>query len=187
MPAVVNFAANLVLGGAVPLVLRRSPAIRRELTSWALLALVGFEAFVFTPVATYLFRFYPQWSMLYIFDPQIFPELDNWVGVLSFVAVLANFGAVLGGFYATREGLLRGERWLVWLAPGLGAAIALFVFVFFGKRVVFMGDYDAFWQGNADIFLARVGGWIGLLLYGGSALFVSFLHTRFADHDPSLV
>lgn len=187
MPAVINLAANLILGSAVALVLARSQAMRRELMSWPLLALVGFEAIVFTPIATFLFRFYPQWSMLYVFDPQIFPELENWIGLVALVAVLANFAAALGGFLATREGLLRHHRELTWGATAAGGASILLFFVLFGERVVFMGDYDAFWQGNADIFLARVGGWLGLLLYAGAGLFVAFLHTRFADHDPSFV
>lgn len=187
MPAIINFAANLILGGAVALALQRSPAVRRELMSWAFLALIGFEALVFTPVATYLFRFYPQWSMLYVFDPQMFPELEAWIGVLSLVAVLVNFAGAVGGFYATREGLLRRRRWLTYAAPGFGGAVVLLTLAVFGKRVVFMGDYDAYWQGNADVFLARLGGWVGLLLYGGSALFVAFLRTRFSDHDPKLV
>jgi hypothetical protein len=187
MPAVINFAANLVLGSAVPLVLRRSPALRRELMSWQLLALVGFEALVFTPVATYLFRFYPQWSMLYMFDPQIFPELDNWIGALSLMAVLLNFAAALGAFYATREGLLRGAGWLTYGALTTGGALAVILLALFARRIGLMGDYDAFWQGNADLFLVRLGGWIGLLLYAAAGLFVAFLHTRFADRDPSLV
>jgi hypothetical protein len=187
MPALINIAANLILGGAVAWVLRGSSAIRREVMSWALLALVGFEALIFTPVATYLFRFYPQWSMLYVFDPQIFPALESWIGVLSFLEVLLNFAAAVGAFCATREGLLRGKRWLTYAAPGLGAGLALVLFMAYGERIVFMGDYDTFWQGNADLFLVRLGGWVGLTLYAGAVFFIVFLHRRFADHDPKLV
>src|SRR5512145_2073632 len=98
MPALINIAANLVFGGSLAYVTRRSPAVRRELTSWALIFLVAFEALVFTPVATYLFRFYPQWSMLYWFDPQVLPGIERWLGALSALAVLLNFGAAVGGF-----------------------------------------------------------------------------------------
>jgi hypothetical protein len=187
MPAIINLAANLALGGAVALVLQRSQAVRRELMSWALLAVVGFEALVFTPIATFLFRFYPQWSMLYVFDPQIFPELDNWIGFLSLLAVLLNFSAVIGGFWTTREGLLTGTKWMIWAPMGAGGAITLLTVLFFARRVVFMGDYDAFWQGNADLFLMRGAGWAGLVLYAGAGIFVAFLRSRFADHDPKLL
>ena len=187
MPAVLNFAANLVLGGAVVLALQKSRALRRDLLSWPLLVLIAFEALVFTPIATYLFRFYPQWSMLYLFDPQIFPELDNWIGLLSLSAVLLNFAGVLFGFYATRDGVLRDKRWLTYCAPGTGAGLALLCFAFFAKRIVFLGDFDAFWQGTANLAVTKLAGWLGLLLYVSGALFVTFLHRRFADHDPKCV
>jgi hypothetical protein len=187
MNAVINLAANLALGGAVALVLQRSQAVRRELMSWALLSIVGFEAVVFTPIATFLFRFYPQWSMLYVFDPQIFPELDSWIGMLSLLAVLLNFAAVIGGFWTTRRGLLAGKKWMIWAPMGAGGGIALLTVLLFARRVVFMGDYDAFWQGNADLFLARAAGWVGLLLYASGALFVAYLRSHFSDHDPKLV
>ena len=48
--------------------------------------LLAFQAIVVTPIATLLFRFYPQWSMFYWFDPQIFPELDAYTGMLSAVS-----------------------------------------------------------------------------------------------------
>lgn len=187
MPAVLNFAVNLALGSFVVLVLQRSPALRRDRMSWPVLTLVIFEALLFTPVATYLFRFYPQWSMLYLFDPQIFPALDNWVGFLSLVAVLMNFVCVLGGFYTTREGLLRDKRWLTYGALVAAGVVVLLCFVLFGKRVAFIGDYDAYWQGNAELFLVRLAGWVGLALYASAAGLVLFLRSRFADHDPKLV
>jgi hypothetical protein len=187
MPAVINFAANLALGSLVVLVLPNSPALRRDLMSWPLLTLVVFESLLFTPVATYLFRFYPQWSMLYLFDPQIFPTLENWIGFLSLIVVLMNFMGAIGGFYATREGLLRGKRSLTYAAVALALVISLTCVICFGKRLVLIGDYDAFWQGNADIILIRFAGWLGLLLYASTALFVLFLRSRFADHDPKLI
>jgi len=187
MPALFNIAANLALGGGVALATRRSPAVRSELTSWALLFLVGFEAAIFTPAATYLFRFYPQWSMLYWFDPQIFPSLESWIGALSFVAVILNFAAAIGGFCVTRLGLLSRQDWLVWAPFGAAGVTTLVLLVLFGERVVFLGDYDAFWQGGARLFLLTAGGWVGLLLYAGGGAFVWWVRQRFADHDPSLL
>jgi len=187
MPAVINFAANLALGGGLAWVARRSPAVRRDFVSWALVFLVGFEAVVVTPVSTFLFRFYPQWSMLYAFDPQVFPNLDTWIGPLSLLAVLVNFAAALLGFFITRGGVVRGSRWLCFTPWAAGALIVIACAALYGERLVYIGDYDAFWQGTADLFLLRVGGWVGLALYVCSALFVRWVQRRFHDHDPSLV
>lgn len=187
MPAVINCAANLALGGSLAWVVKRSPAFHNELVSWPLLFLVAFEALVVTPVTTYLFRFYPQWSMLYWFDPQIFPGLDAWVGFLSLLAVLANAGGAVLGYYVTREGLLRGNQWMSyapWIAGGL---LASFTLLFYGDRVVFIGDYDTFWQGGADLLFTRVAGWVGFVTYAAAAGFVYWVHRTYRDRDPSLV
>jgi hypothetical protein len=187
MPALVNIAANFALGGATAWVTRHSPAVRREFVSWALLFLVGFEALAVTPVATFLFRFYPQWSMLYAFDPQIFPNLEEWIGLLSFLAILLNFAAALGGFHVTRLGVQRNQELVCYAPWAAGGFITLLILALGGRRVLFMGDYDAFWQGNADVLVTRAAGWVGLLLYASAAGFVFWLHRRFADHDPSIV
>jgi hypothetical protein len=187
MPAVINIAGNLALGSALTLAVRKSPALRRDFVNWAFLLLVSFEAVVFTPIATYLFRFYPQWSMLYWFDPQIFPEIESFVGILSFTAVLLNFGAVVLGYHLTREGLLRGDRRLTYVSAAAGGLLLLAVLGLYGERVALIGDYDTFWQGNAVVLFRRLAGWVGFLSYVGAGLFVFYVHRRFHDHDPSLV
>jgi hypothetical protein len=187
MPAVINIAANLLLGAGLALALRRSPAQRQELLSWPLLCLLAFEALVVTPVATYLFRFYPQWSMLYWFDPQIFTELERWVGPLSGVAVLLNFAAALGGYVLARRGIITDTKWMV-TAPITGATVTLILCTWlFGRRIAFIGDYDAFWSGHADLIFLRTPGIIGVGTYLLGIVFVVWLHARFRDHDPSLI
>ncbi len=187
MPAAINVAANFALGGALVLVLKASPAIRREMVSWGLLFLLFFEALVFTPVAVYLFRFYPQWSMLYWFDPQMFPRLDNWIGLLSFLATALNFAAAVVGFALARLGIIIGQRWLAWGPALVGVACVLLMIVAYGDRVAFIGDYDAFWQGTADLLFKRLAGWIGLGGYAAAVGFLFWVRSRFADHDPTLV
>ncbi len=187
MPAVINIAANLALGGGFALVARTSPALRRDFINWALLFLMAFEALVFTPVATYLFRFYPQWSMLYWFDPQIFPHLESWIGALSFVAVLFNFAAALLGYTVARHGVLTEQRWMSLLPLAAGAVWTLGVLVLYAERVAYIGDYDSFWQGNAELLFLRTPGWIGILLYASATAYVLFVRARFSNRDPSLV
>src|SRR6478672_9560650 len=102
MPVLINLAVNVVLGASGVLALRKSPALRQGFLSWQLLLLTAFEALVFTPVATYLFRFYPQWSMLYLFDPQLYPDLERWLSVLSALIITLNFAALVGGYALAR-------------------------------------------------------------------------------------
>jgi hypothetical protein len=187
MPAAVNIGANLMFGAALVLAVRRSPSLRQNFVGWVFFFLLGFEALLFTPVSTYLFRFYPQWSMLYWFDPQVFPDLHRWIGWLSALAVLLNFGAAILGFFLARLGILTGQTWL-WSVP-LAVASAVMAYVLFGfwDRIIYIGDHDSFWSGNASSLFSSLSGWIGILLYAALITFVVWIHRRFHDHDPSFL
>ena len=186
MPVIINIASNLILGAALPLGVRSSQALRQDFVCWQLLFLTAFEAAVFTPLSTYLFRFYPQWSLLYAFDPQLYPELDRWIGLMTGGAVLLNFGAVILGFALARAGILTGKKWL-WAAPlAAGAAVWTVVLLGGGDRILFIGDFDAFWAGNNPILYKRFAGWVGMLLYIATGGFVLWVRRRFAQHDPAL-
>jgi hypothetical protein len=187
MPVIVNVGANLVLGASLALALRRSPALHDGLVSWPLFFLLAFEGLVVTPVSTYLFRFYPQWSLLYWFDPQVLPGIERWLGAISAVVVLLNFGAAIGGLVAARFGIVRERSWM-WIAPlAAGSATIAFALVGFGRRIFFIGDHDSFWQGNADMLVTSAPGWAGILLYASTIAFVVFLRRRFWAKDPTFL
>ncbi len=187
MPALINLALNILLGAGVVLVLRRSQALHDQLLSWAFFVLLAFEMLLVTPITAYLFRFYPQWSMLYLFDPQIYADLDRAYGWMSLLAVLLNVVAGIAGFVALRMSLITRQTWIA--ASAIGCAIGLLLTVAFlhGERVIFIGDYDEFWQGNALFLLRTLPGWLGLWLYLLAGLLVYGLHRYFADHDPRLL
>ena len=187
MPAVINICANLLLGTTFVLALRHSQGIKQEILNWPLLTLLAFEALVVTPVATYLFRFYPQWSMLYWFDPQIYPEFDSWIGWLSAGAIALNFIAVLAGYFAGWLAIVHRQRWLAITCITLALTFVLYITFAYGDRIALIGDYDTFWQGQAIPIIKRQPGWIGISLYVFSFLFVLWLHTRFGDRDPSFL
>ena len=105
MPAPLNAAANLIFGAAGAMLLRRDAALRDDPFNGYFFTLLLFEAALVTPAATYLFRFYPDWSLLYWFDPQIYPRLELYVGWLSGTAIVANFILLLLGYTAARWGI----------------------------------------------------------------------------------
>lgn len=187
MPVVINIAANLLFGASLVLANRRSPALRQNVFSWSFFSLLAFEAMLFTPVATYVFRFYPQWSMLYWLDPQVFPAVERWIGWLSLAAVILNFAAAIGGYLLARLGVLASHVWM-WAAP-LVAATGLLVYagITYGDRIAFVGDYDAFWQGNAVLMFEAPPGIAGVVLYAAAVALVVWTRHRFGDHDPSLI
>jgi hypothetical protein len=187
MPALINIALNLLLGTVLVLALRHSQAMRQTLMSWAFFVLLGFETLLVTPVTTYLFRFYPQWSMLYFFDPQIFPDLERYIGLLSLLAVVLNVSAAFLGYILARMALLLRQPWM-WAAPiGAAAGVIFTIFILHGDRVLFVGDYDEFWQGNGAFILTSVPGITGLVLYLAAAALIVVVRRRFRDHDPSLI
>jgi hypothetical protein len=187
MPALINIAINLLFGTALVLALRHSQALRQSVMSWSFFVLLGFEAILMTPVTTYLFRFYPQWSMLYIFDPQIFPDLERYIGLLSLLAVVLNVGAAFLGYILARLAVVLRQPWM-WAAPiGAAAGVIFTIFILHGDRVLFVGDYDEFWQGNGAFILTSVPGITGLVLYITAAGLIVLVRRRYRDHDPSLI
>lgn len=187
MPALINLAANALLGVAFARLARQSPAGRQSLLSWPLLFATAFEALVFTPIATYLFRFYPQWSLLYWFDPQLYPDLERWIGLLSAGAVMLNFAALVGSYALARRGLQQRKDWQ-WITPAVvGGVMIVLVLILFGDRVVLIGDFDAYVQGSASLIFKRFAGWMGVLLYASTIGFTLWVQRRFAHHDPSLL
>lgn len=125
--------------------------------------------------------------MLYWLDPQMFPNLEDWIGALSLAAVLANTAAALVGFYLTRRGVFTEDRRLINAPWAIAGFIVLAVVLFFGNRVALVGDYDSFWKGEADLFFMHAAGWAGLLLYASAGALVWWVRRHHANSDPSIV
>jgi len=187
MPAVINIATNLAFGALIAIIAGRSLDLRRDYVNWPLLLMLAFEALIFTPIATFLFRFYPHWSLLYWFDPQVHPQLDDWIGWLSLLAVFLNFASALLGYTIARLGLIREVPMLRILPLACGILFIAYVSYAYGERIVLIGEGDAFWQGNASKLFSAGAGWLGLTLYTGMLGFLGWLHVRFGQQDAGLV
>lgn len=187
MPALYNLAAHLALGSALALTARRSEGFRQDPVSWPLILLFAFHALVAAPAATYLFRFFPQWSMLYAFDPQVFPHLERWIGPISGGVVVLNLGCSTAGYFIARAGILRGSRALE-ASPLVLATVAwIALLVSYPKRTFWVGSYDAYWQADAPFLFATLPGVIGWASYGLGLVFLFWVRRRFGEHEPSYV
>jgi len=187
MPAILNLVGNLALGASIAFIARRSQSFRTELVAWPLLFALAFEGVIVTPIATYLFRFYPQWSMLYGFDPQVFPGVDRFIGLLSLAIVVLNFSAVLAGYYLVRIGLARERQW-IWISPfATSGLVTLYVILFYAERIIYIGDFDSYSSSLAPFFLTTLPGCIGVLLYAFAGAFLLWVNARYSHRDPSFL
>lgn len=184
MPAIINVAANVIFGSVLAWIMRDHPLLKREQIGWPLVWLAAFQAVIFTPIAAYLFQFYPHWSMLYAVDPYVHPWWEDWRGTWSAIAVIANAVGACGAYGISWYGLAISRRWLVWMPAGLGSLIILSVLIGYGRRVLTITDYDHFWAGHGINLFTSVPGWIGICLYAGTSaglVFIARWSKRSAD------
>lgn len=187
MPVVFNVLASLVFGEVIAMSARSSAAFRRELISWPLIVLVAFHAVIAAPMQTFLLRFYPQWSTLYAFDPQVFPVLNRWMVPLCACAVFGNLLASCLGLFFARAAMLRDSMRFARLPLALAVAAWIVLAVNYYDRVLWVGTYEAYWQGDAYLFATTAAGWVGLMSYAGAAYFACWIARRFSDREPLYV
>ncbi|RYF11665.1 MAG: hypothetical protein EOO40_02870 [Deltaproteobacteria bacterium] len=186
MPVPFNLATSLLLGASLPPLLRRSEAFRHSFANWALLALALFMALVFTPATTYLVRYFPHWSTLYAFDPQLFPLVERGVGPLSAALVLSYFGVAAGGYAVSRHAILTNQ--VVWLALPLatGAGIWAVGLWHWQLQVLTVGEFDAFWQGSGTLLHRHRVGAVALLLHLGALVFLALVRRLAARQGQAM-
>ena len=125
--------------------------------------------------------------MLYLFDPQVFPNLDQWLNLLSAASALSNFFAAILGYGIARAGYLSGNSTKSSTPFVLGVGTIFGVLLFQFDRIAFVGDYDTYWQGQAQLFLKTAPGLLGIFTYLGAFIFVLWVHSRFSGRDPEFI
>lgn len=185
MPVPFNFATSLLMGALLPPLLWRSMALRQAFGNWMLLFLGTFFALIYTPVCTFTLRFFPHWSLLYGFDPQLFPQFEQQLGALSGVLVLMYFAVAVVGYGLSRRAVVK--RRPVWAVLPLLLSIAMWVggLWIWRDRIVAVSDFDGFWQGNAAALHRHMLGTTCILLHTSCMAFLLWLRCRFAHRDPS--
>ena len=184
MPVAINIAANLIFGALIAWVARRSTTLEESWLNWSSLMLFAFEAVLITPATTYLFRFYPHWSTFYVFDPQKFPAIQDWLGWLSLLVIVLNFGAALAGYLMTRSGILNASTPRMLLPILVGTVLIGLLGTLLYDRIFFVAEYDSFWEGDTAMLLGQTPGIVGVLAYLLSGAFVLWIHIRFGKQGP---
>ena len=186
MPILLNLSVNLLLGSGIAMVARKSEAMQRNWLSWSTLCLLAFESLCITPMATFAFRFYPDWSLLYLLDPEVFPNLPYWIGWLSIVVIVLNFMTATSAYLITRAGILKQRAAIKFSPLVIGASSFLILTVLFYKRIFFIGDYEAFLAGEAQLLPTTLVGILGITVYLATAGFIAWLSKRFSESDPKI-
>lgn len=186
MPVVIHWVLNLCLGLRTARAVRLAPGLWAASAPWPLLFLAALQAVVVTPCVTYLFRYWPAWSMFYLFDPVDYPMLETFIGLLSGLVVLINFGLMWLGFVCGRRSVAQGTHAARWaqLPYSISIAIVGLCVAYLGDRMMYAGDFQTFWRGEASLWFATPAGWVGFALIFAGVAFERVLHHRFAARDP---
>jgi hypothetical protein len=129
-----------------------------------------FVGIILVPITAYLYLAHPDWSWLYLVDPERVPRLF----VVPIVA--ASAAAVAGGYYGAAVVLakLRDRRVVPGLIAAVGALVLLLAFVARG-RLLRYGSYDEFHGGRALPLFAVKLGYVLVAVIVGTAAAATFV------------
>jgi hypothetical protein len=162
MPVPVNWGLNILLGWAAVLLTRHSDELRDSAWNVTMLIMIAFESVLFTPVAVYLFRFHPDWSLHYLLDPQIYPRLRYWAFGISALVVVSNYVCLIASFLVARFFELRGHTLLRFAPAVLGGGLVLTDLVAAWPKIVRLAEFETYWRGGGELLIAHPAGIIGL-------------------------
>jgi hypothetical protein len=183
MPLLMNFGINIIFGASMALVGRQSLAMKEDLISWPLVFVVAFESLIMTPVCTFQLQFFPQWSLFYWFDPQLFPSLHDILSKASFLIILFNFLGALFGLAITRRGVVENSRIYRAICPMIGLFFFSLGILLLWPQTSPRTTTDSYWYHNDPLILGWPG-WMGLACYLLGFLFVLWSYSRFSSQDP---
>lgn len=188
MPAFVHLTLHALLGSLLAWCTRTAPRARAYFWAWPVFLGLAYTTAVLLPVAAYHFRYYPDFSLGYAFDPVLYPWADaqvHWLGLLAAVSYLATF---LSGYAVTRAGLLRRGRVLAVSAPVIVLVAALTFATLVGSdRCLLRSDYADFWRGRAVPWTGTPSGGAGIAAYLVALIGLRYVERRWRHRDPTLL
>lgn len=184
MPALINLLANVAFGAAMGAV-RQRPRQEGYGLSWPLLLLISFQCLVVVPVATFLVRFYPDWSLFYVFDPQVV-GVEAYAGPMSLLIAATDVGLAIGAYALTQRATRTEQRHWRWTPTVIASVGAIAVLALCMRRVALVGTYDAYWHGDARWLPLSLPGVVGATTYTAAAGLALWTRRRRNDYPPVL-
>jgi hypothetical protein len=122
------------------------------------LALVIFQSVVFTPFFLYWTVFYPDWSVMYLFEP-VRPVEEIGLGWLfSAVGMILGFALAILGYAYGRKSLLHGiGPHAVVVSAAFTTVLLVLNFVFY-RRFIYAGSMTQFRDGSARLIFTSIPG-----------------------------
>lgn len=152
-----SFAASLLTGVAYAMAGRALADPDVFVDRW-FLALIVFQSVVFTPLFLYWTVFYPDWAVMYLFEP-VRPVEEIGLGwMFSAVGMLLCFAMAVFGYAYGRKRVLQGSgAGAVVAAVALASAVLALNFVFH-RRFLHVGQMSQFRDGSARLIFASIPG-----------------------------
>jgi hypothetical protein len=126
---------------------------------WFLAAMV-YHSVVFVPAFLYATVFYPDWSVMYFFQPLRMPFLQERGWVFSAAVLPITFAAVLAGFLYGRKRSIEGKGASAATIVTFVYAISLAVMAVLFRRTLFAGTLEQYGGVGAKLIFARPLGWV---------------------------
>lgn len=187
MSALFHLVAHALLGSLLAWCSRGAPRGQQRLFGWPLLVGLTYATGVLLPVAAYQFRFYPDFSLCYAFDPVLYPWVETQLAWLGVLACLANLAALVLGYDCTRAGV-RGRRWaLKLLVPAAALATGGWATWHFGAANLALSDYATYWRGQASPWTTAPSGFVAACSYTLALVGLRYGETHWRGREPELL
>jgi len=136
-------------------------------------AALVFECFFYMPIGLYLYYFHPAWSWMYFFNPAALEPLN--LAVLGVVMVGCYLLALILGFQLAQFLIRRNNERAVIITAGVSLAVLSIFCLITIRRLLWVGDYQAYNYAGAVFLLKHRLGYINAImaiLGFGSLLFL---------------
>lgn len=186
MPALFHLVLHGLLGSLLAWSFRGAPRAQARVLAWPLFFGLAYAVLVLLPICAYQFRFYPDFSLSYAYDPVLYPWATGEVTLLCLAANLAYVLALVLAYASTRFGLAQNRRLLAAAAPACAILLAAWATVMLAGRNLALGDYASFWRGNTVAWTTTPSGILAALAYLMALLGLRAGERRWRNKDPAL-
>lgn len=185
MPFYFNLLISFALGALWVERLKRRPELfRAGLLSFPLIGHIVFQLIVLTPIQVFQFRFHHDWSLGYLIDPELHPEVDEYLAIWSFLAALLLVGVGVLGHLVGRLPFDKPKTPAVRYAHAACAVLALAIGGILFREWWWIGTFDEFFAGEARFLLRTPTGLVGIAELAACGAFLH-LGPRIYSYLPS--